>query len=166
MRYKHRVKTYKRFYIQNKGKLFAYLMRLSGDYQLSADAMQEGFTRLLSRYGPNEQNVALLFKIARNVVMDEARKKQRNQNKEESRQDDSHDPEKTVLVREQYRNVLSAMQKLDKTERDVLSLAVSSDFSYKEIADITGISEANVRVKIHRARTRLRQNLSMEDNDQ
>ncbi len=165
MRYKNSVKTYKMFYLKNKDKLFAYLMRLTGDYQLSSDTMQESFTRLLSRYGPNEQSVALLFKIARNVVMDEARKSQRNRRTEDNQQDDGHDPENMILVREAYRKVLAAMQQLEKMERDILSLAVSSELSYQDIADIVGISTANVRVKVHRARMKLKKNLQMGDDE-
>ncbi len=165
MRYKNSVKTYKTFYLENKDKLFAYLMRLTGDYQLSSDTMQESFTRLLSRYGPREQSVALLFKIARNTVMDAARKNQRIRNAEYKQQEDVPDPEKMVLVRETYRKVLSAMQQLEKTERDILSLVVSSQLCYQDIADIVGISAANVRVIVHRARIKLKRNLELGDDD-
>jgi len=165
MRYICNVETYKTFYLQNKDKLFAYLIRLTGDYQLSSDTMQESFTRLLSHYGPNHQSVALLFKIARNAVMDHVRKPHRNCSREDSGQDGGHDPEKMVLIRETYQKVLTAMQQLKKTERDILSLVVSSELSYRDIADIVGISEANVRVKIHRARMSLRKILQSGDDD-
>jgi RNA polymerase sigma-70 factor (ECF subfamily) len=167
MRYKNSVKTYKTFYLQNKDKLFGYLMRLTGDYHLSSDIMQESFTRLLSRYGPHEQSVSLLFKIARNAVMDDARKNQRHWREEDSRKekDDGRDPEKMVLVREAYRKVLAAMQQLEEMEREVLSLAVSSGLAYQDIANIVGISEGNVRVKIHRARMNLKKNLGIGDDD-
>jgi RNA polymerase sigma-70 factor (ECF subfamily) len=61
------------------------------------------------------------------------------------------------MVREEYRQVLAAMQTLEADERDILALAVSSQMSYREISAVTGISEANVKVKVHRARTKLRQ---------
>lgn len=159
------MKTYKTFYLENKDKLFAYLIRLTGDYQLSIDAMQESFTRILSRYGKKEQSVSLLFTIARNVVMDDARKNKKSRYIENNPQGDGCDPEDMLLIRETYRNVLTAMQKLDKTERDILSLAVSSELSYQDIADIVGISPANVRVKVHRARMKLKKDLQLGDGD-
>ena len=61
------------------------------------------------------------------------------------------------MVREQYRQVLSAMQTLKTDERDILALTVSSQLSYREISSIVGISESNVKVKVHRARAKLRQ---------
>ena len=45
--------------------LFAYLMRITGDYYLSGDIMQESFTRYLDRYGKQKQSAPVLFKIAR-----------------------------------------------------------------------------------------------------
>ncbi|MBW2517570.1 MAG: RNA polymerase subunit sigma, partial [Deltaproteobacteria bacterium] len=58
--------------------LFAYLMRTSGDYDLSGDIMQESFTRYLARYGKNEPSAPLLFRIARNALTDHRRKSKRN----------------------------------------------------------------------------------------
>jgi len=82
---------------------------------------------------------------------------------EENGHGDCGDPEADVLVREEYRQVLTAMEKLEKSERDVLSLAISADLSYREIAEIAGISEENVRVKIHRARKKLRALIRQEE---
>ena len=67
--------AYSGFYRANKDKLFGYLMRMTGDYQLACDIMQESFTRLLARYGPKAPDVALLYTIARNAVYDNARKR-------------------------------------------------------------------------------------------
>ena len=60
------------------------------------------------------------------------------------------------MVREEYRRVLDAMGTLENDERDILALAVSGDLSYREISVIAGISESNVKVKVHRARLKLR----------
>ena len=156
--------TFKQFYIDNKDKVFGYLMRLTGDYSLSSDILQESFTRMLSVYGTKELNVSLVFTIARNQLMDTWRRAKRGAeaNDPEDIKDES-DPEKEVMIRETYRAVIRAMKQLPESERDVLSLAVSSDFSYKDIAGIVGISEANVRVKIHRARARLKEILSSRE---
>lgn len=43
-----------------------------------------------------------------------------------------------------------------KTERDILTLVVSSGLSYREIARIAGTSEGNVKVMVHRARVKLK----------
>jgi len=140
-------------------------MRLSGDYQLACDIMQESFTRFLEHYAGNSLNPSLLYTIARNAFFDDARKNTQRRENVKSVDDQSPDSEKQLLIREDYRNVLAAMQKLEKTERDILALTVSSDMTYREIAVITGISEANVKVKIHRARVKLKKALRTGEND-
>ncbi len=138
-------------------------MRLTGNYHLSSDIMQESFARYLEHYGPQTQNVSLLFTIARNAVWDNTRKTANNKEIENDIEDEAIDPEQQLLVRESYRNVLSAMQKLKKSQRDILALTVSSDLSYREIANIFGISETNVKVKVHRARILLKEFLQIGD---
>jgi RNA polymerase sigma-70 factor (ECF subfamily) len=50
-------------------------------------------------------------------------------------------------------------------ERDVLALAASGDLTYREIGELTGITEANVKVKVHRARVKLRAIMNEEDHE-
>jgi len=157
------VDTFRLFYRTQRKKIFGYLMRLTGNYQLASDILQESFTRYLEHYGPQTQNVSLLFTIARNLVWDNTRKKTNNKEIENNIEDVTFNPEEQLLVRESYRNVLSAMQKLKKSQRDLLALTVSSDLSYREIANILEISEANVKVKVHRARILLKELLQTGD---
>ena len=65
------MKLFKQFYIEHKNSLFAYLMRMTGDYYLASDILQESFTRLLGHYPSRAWCKALLFKIARNAMIDE-----------------------------------------------------------------------------------------------
>ena len=148
--------NFRAFYQKQRERLFAYLMRRTGDYYLSGDILQESFARYLERYGDNEANAALLYTIARNAVIDGHRKQGREAPLFEEQAHPQHNPETRMAVREEYRRVLAAMQKLAPEERDALSLVVSSDLSYREIARVTGTSEGNVKVRVHRARVKLR----------
>lgn len=123
---------------------------------MSKDIMQESFTRYLEHYGSTELKSTLLFTISRNIVMDNHRQTQYNTQFEENLED-PRNLEDQLMVREEYRLILLAMQKLNPSERDILSLAVGSQLSYREIAKVTGLSETNVKVKVHRARTKLRE---------
>jgi RNA polymerase sigma-70 factor (ECF subfamily) len=131
-------------------------MRSTGNYYLAGDILQESFTRYLEKYGTEGKNAALLYTIARNAVVDGYRKLGREAPLVDEQEFSQPNPEAQMLVREDYRRVLAAMQELAPEERDVLSLVVSSDLSYREIARITGTSEGNVKVRVHRARVKLR----------
>ena len=163
MRYRGDVDRYGAYYRQHKDKLFAYLMRMTGDYHLSGDIMQESFTRYLEHYGQEQPSLPLLYTIGRNALFDHWRKEERTSLLEGDKADCSGDPEGALMVREEYRRVLVATEELEKDERDLLALAVSGDLSYREIASICRISEANVKVKVHRARLKLKEILNRGD---
>lgn len=150
------MRSFREFYRKHRERLFAYLMRSTGDYYLSGDILQESFTRYLEKYGESGRNPALLYTIARNALIDGHRKQGRDTPLSVEQAYPQPNPETHLTVREDYRRVLAAMQKLAPEERDALSLVVSSDLSYREIARITGTSEGNVKVRVHRARVKLR----------
>ena len=148
--------NFRAFYQKHRDRLFAYLMRSTGDYYLADDILQESFTRYLEKYGKEGPNTALLYTIARNAVIDGHRRQGRDTPLLDEPEFSQPNPEMQMLVREDYRRVMAAMQELAPEERDVLALVVSSDLSYREIARITDTSEGNVKVRVHRARVKLR----------
>jgi len=150
------VNSFAEFYSENRKRLFAYLVRMSGEGELARDLLQESFAKYLERYGCDRLSVPLLFTIARNAFFDVARKRKKYPEAAPETDPAGPDPEAEVLIREEYRRVVDAFQRLDLAEREVLSLVVSSGLSYRAIAETVGISEANVKVKVHRARLRLR----------
>ena len=157
------VADFKAFYKKHRNGLFAYLIRSTGDYDLSGDILQESFTRYLEKYGGEGENPALLYKIARNAVIDGYRKSGRYSPLVEERAASGRNPEALMVARDDCRRVLAAMQELAREERDILSLVAGSGLPYRDIARIAGISEANVKVRVHRARVKLRQLLSEGD---
>lgn len=145
------------FFARHRERLFGYLMRLTGDYDLSGDLLQETFTRYLSAYGNRNENPTLLYTIARNALLDLRRKQSRSVDSNLEPQDPRGDPERRFLVREEYRQMMTALQRLKEDDRELLSLAATGELKYRQIADILGSSENGVKVRIHRARLRLRQ---------
>ncbi|NNG00089.1 MAG: RNA polymerase sigma factor [Desulfobacteraceae bacterium] len=154
------MENFKKFYGNTKDRLFGYLIRLTGDYELSRDIMQDSYTRYLDRYGDRELKLSLLFTIARNGAMDYFRKRSRSEPMNDSTAtaaEPADDGENAILIREEYRLVMRAMMRLPPADRDLLSMVISSGLSYREIAIMTNLSEANVKVKIHRIRVKLKE---------
>jgi RNA polymerase sigma-70 factor (ECF subfamily) len=155
-RYNDNVHEFGTLYQDHRERLFHYLLRMTGDYDLSRDMMQECFTRCLARYGGRIDHVALLYRVAHNLVIDHKRKSDRNDvfNEQEAVNEISTDHQ--ILVREQYRNVLVALNELSFADRELLSLVAAESLSYREIASIMATTENNIKVRVHRARKRLR----------
>lgn len=153
--------VYGAFYIQHKPNLFSYLMRMTGDFELSGDIMQESFARHLKHYGKNGNNhVSLLYAIARNALFDHFRKQARQTQIQQDLPDET-DEERQMMVREEYRRVLDGLQQLEADDRDIISLAVNGNLSYRDIACIVGTSESNIKVRIHRIRLKLKKILEI-----
>jgi RNA polymerase sigma-70 factor (ECF subfamily) len=156
------VNTFKDFYNRQRQKFFGYLVRRAGDYHLACDIMQESFTRLYEKYTAEHFTPQLLYTIGRNLVLDALRQRKHDPSGMADVEQSDDGQEHYLMVREEYRQVLVAMRHLEDDERDLLSLVVSSELSYRELADIIGISEANIKVKVHRARKKLRAYLGAE----
>ena len=154
--------SYDIFYRENKNRLFSYLFRLTGDYTLSKDLMQESFTRYFSRYHQKENNCALLYTIARNTALDSIRKRREETLPEAEEASFADTPEDQLINKQAFRKMMAAIRQLNPSERELIALLEAKTFSYKEIGNLLNISEANVKVKVHRARLRLREILGKE----
>ncbi|MEJ5357149.1 MAG: RNA polymerase sigma factor [Desulfobacterales bacterium] len=144
------------FYRNQRKAFFAYLFRRTADPSLASDILQESFTRLYASYPAERWNARLLFTIGRHLLIDALRRRKREADPPPEEDASAPSLEERLLAREEARRVLAAMQRLDEEERDLLSLVASGGLSYREIASLTGQSEGNIRVKVHRARCRLR----------
>lgn len=158
------IKTYTTFYNEYRAKLISYLLRMSRDYELSKDIMQESFTRHFQHYKHDKAlTPSLLFTIARNALIDYQRNQTRSYRSKEISQPFPlpvvMDEEKAFGIHEEMRQVMDAFEKLSSDDREALSMAVRG-LAYKQIADVLGLSESNTKIKIHRARKILRKKLS------
>jgi RNA polymerase sigma factor (sigma-70 family) len=65
----------------------------------------------------------------------------------------------SMLAAEQSKYIKSAIEKLPQTESLLITLFYMNENSVREIEQITGLSEANIKVKLFRARKILEQEL-------
>ncbi|MBC2710313.1 MAG: sigma-70 family RNA polymerase sigma factor [Desulfosarcina sp.] len=149
--------AYSLFYKENRDRLYAYLLRMTGEAQLAADLVQESFVRYLGRYGSRDGSRPLLYTIARNAALDAIRKQKVDGFNADGHEDPGNNPEQQVMDREAFHRMLAAIGQLAPPDRELISLVATADLTYREIGRILNISEANVKVKVHRARTKLRE---------
>lgn len=152
-----------RFYTENKNRVQSFLLRMTGDYDLARDLVQESFTRYISRYDRDGGNCSLLFAIARNAAVDTMRKYRESQLADNEPVSRESDPERRLIHKQSLDQVLAAVSQLDDFDRQLIAKLATENFSYYEIGKIFNISEANVKVKVHRARLRIREILADGD---
>lgn len=133
--------------------------RLLGDADAARDVVQHVFLRLCGR---SEREIGdrvapWLFTVCRNRAIDVLRARQRvepiPQGETPGREPD---PAVTAQQNETYRQINALVDELPLNHREVLGLW-SEGLTYGQIAEVTGHSQGNVRVLVHRALKRLRQ---------
>ena len=145
-----------RLYRDNRERVLRFLLHLTGDVELARDLVQETFARYLSRYGRDSEQLGLLFTIARNAGLDALRRRRTSTLPERETADPRRDPEHQLIDRQELDRVLAAIRRLDDTDRQLVALLATGTFSYREIGRLLDLSETNVKVRVHRARLKLK----------
>lgn len=72
-------------------------------------------------------------------------------------------PQAALEQRQASASVLAILAELPERARDVVSLKFAAGLSYKEIAEVTGLSVSHVGVILHEAIGRLRERLAKQE---
>jgi RNA polymerase sigma factor (sigma-70 family) len=146
--------------------LYRYLVRLSGDADVAADAAQEAFVRLLERPPAGTAERAWLFKVGTNYVLDGRRTAARRERllggrADHAMGDSPRDPQSTLEADERRRVVLTALARLSDKER-VAILMREEGFAHREIAEAVGTTTGSVGTLLVRALTRLARETTLD----
>ena len=146
--------------------LYRYLVRLSGDADVAADAAQEAFVRLLERPPARTAERAWLFKVGANYVLDGRRTAQRRERlltgrADRAMADSPRDPHATLEADERRRVVTAALARLSDKER-VAILMREEGFAHREIAEAVGTTTGSVGTLLARALERLARETTLD----
>jgi RNA polymerase sigma-70 factor, ECF subfamily len=124
----------------------------------AADVVAETFLVAWRRLDDVDEGTALpwLYAVARNVLLSQQRATRRQQAIAERVAAGSPDAEETPSGSPR---VLDALAALSEAEREVLMLAAWEELSSSEAAQVLGCSATAYRIRLHRARRRLRERL-------
>lgn len=127
--------------------------------EASEDITQEVFITVynkLSMYDNKYSFLNWILQIAKNKTIDYTRKHRKIY---ESNIDEAYDistkamgPEDTAEYNETKRRVENYIQALEITDKQILSLRYTEDLTFKEIADIIGITETTVKRRYYKIR--------------
>jgi len=142
--------------------LFRFMLRNCRDEEFSKDIVQEAFARLWNKREEvsSEKAKTYLFTTAYHILIDHLRKEKHKQNYmnragiELNAKNDFSDLGEIIQ---------EAVAQLPEIQRIVVMLRDYEGYSYKEIGEITNLSEAQVKVYIYRARTTLKRYIGSLD---
>jgi RNA polymerase sigma-70 factor (ECF subfamily) len=147
--------------------LRAFAMSLSGSLDRADDLVQGTMLRALGNidsFEPGTNLPAWLFTILRNQFRTEYRKRRR-----EVEDADGRFASTLMAYPEQHSRIelaefRQALDQLTADQREALILIGASGFSYEQAAKICGCAVGTVKSRVNRARIKLAQLLSIEDN--
>jgi len=147
-------------------------LHMVGNREDANDLCQETFVRVyraLDTFDSSRAFTPWLYRIAHNVVYDHFRRKKARpaladndpeRPIEETKADrNAANPQDTVISEEVKTRIQAAIQSLPENYRDVVIFRFVDDLSYAEIAETLNLTEANVMMRMSRARRLLRDKL-------
>jgi RNA polymerase sigma-70 factor (ECF subfamily) len=140
--------------------LFRHLLRLAGHREQAEDLCQEAlikFYHALPSFDRGRAVAPFLFKIATNLWRDGRGSPLMLLGDEEiGAITEPSQPEREALDQVERCAILEAMRSLRSEYREVLSLRYDQGLSYREIAEVTGVSAGTIATWLHRALDALR----------
>lgn len=151
-------------------RLVAYRVayRLLGREADALDAVQDGFVkalRNLDRFRGQSSFKTWLLRVISNAALDIGRQRQRNMRVPQAPPGNTPErfgpsglpPADTELVRADLREKIdAALARLPETQRQTFVLHVDGELSYREVADMLGISIGTVMSRLFYARQKLK----------
>jgi RNA polymerase sigma-70 factor (ECF subfamily) len=153
---------------RHEGALVAYAARIAGDLHAARDVVQEAFLRLCreDRARVEGRVAAWLYTVCRRLAIDERRRVKRAAPADAMGLDAFPAPspraEPAAESRDETRSALEALAALPEAQQEVILLKFRHGLTYREIAEVTGLSEGHVGVRIHEGMTALRRRFRVE----
>jgi len=145
-------------------RLFRFAFSSLRNREQAEDVVQESFARVWEKVKTVDfaKAKSYLFTTAHHAMIDEVRQRQHFASLEELA------PTSERSTHSSYPDVNDILHKtiatLPEAQRNALLLRDYEGYSYQEIGDITGMTEAQVKINIFRARTALKNKLKSMDN--
>jgi RNA polymerase sigma factor (sigma-70 family) len=145
--------------------VYRYLLHVVRNREVAEDLTSETFERALrvwSTYDPERGPAGpWLIRIARNAALDHFRSESRRRRREERAAvpDRVEGPDAAGALAP---NLQAALGRLSPAEREVIALRVVLDYDTREAAGVLGISPTSCTTQLHRAMTRLRQEVERD----
>ena len=148
---------------RHKKLLFGYFYKITGDRDVCDDLVQNVFYKILkyrARFRGDGKFTSWMLTIAHHASIDHFQKNKRYSPQNENNEwkiIDGLNVDEQIIKEEQYRQLKTALNKLNPEKREILFLSKYQDLRYKEIGEILGCSENNVKIKVFRALQELKQ---------
>ncbi|MCR5601399.1 MAG: sigma-70 family RNA polymerase sigma factor [Ruminococcus sp.] len=147
--------------------VFLYIRSLSADEQLAEDITQETFFKAMKSVDSFRGDCDIrvwLCQIAKNLLFTHSKKRKRLTNEEipETVPDTSAPIEDMIADTQQSMEIHKVLHTLTEPYKEVFTLRVFGELSFRQIGDIFGKTESWARVTFHRAKLKIIDELEVQ----
>ena len=160
-------------YDANYHLLVQVIMHIVYNLEVAEDLTQEAFERFYVKNMtfPSEDDAKYwLIRVAKNLALNHVRRSKREGAMVDkvkaaavTKPSAGHDGERLLMEGETVKEVRAAIKALPENLRMVIILKEYGHLDYKAIGRVLGISEGNVKIRVHRARKKLEESLSGDE---
>src|ERR1035437_1107277 len=159
-----KINTFSSIVDRHKDKAFNLAFRICGNREEAEEIAQDSFLKAYRSHNTFKMKSTFatwLYRIVYNTSISYVRTKKKGVLSLEDFPAHATDFIGNNITEEEsdneYRSTLVnfALQKINEDERALISLFYYEDMSVEEIADVTGISKSNIKVKLFRARQKM-----------
>jgi RNA polymerase sigma factor (sigma-70 family) len=151
-----------------RDKLYRYSLKLLSDTMEAEDIIQDLYVKIWGsreKFYSVENKEAWCMTVVRNMCIDKIRKRKKQSTYADISDyhfiaDHTPTPEKALHSKNSMNMIHQLMEQLSPEQREVIHLRDIEGHSYKEISEITGHDESNVKIYIFRGRQNLRRLIS------
>jgi RNA polymerase sigma factor (sigma-70 family) len=144
-------------YYNYSAKILKLCLGYTADHALAQDLVQETFARAwesIDKFRGESKASTWLYRIAVNTCLGHLRSPKNKNNSGLSEKILDEKAEEKSDIENQVQLLYKCINQLAETDRIIISM-VLEDLPYAEIAETIGITEGNLRVKIHRIKQQL-----------
>jgi RNA polymerase sigma factor (sigma-70 family) len=143
--------------------VYRFILKNLGHQEDARDIVQGAFEKMwINREQvENDRCKSYLFTVAYHQMIDHIRKNKRVTLREEFSE---HVKVAGTVQHDSKRILQEAVNRLNETQKSLVMLKDYEGYSYEEIGKITGLSDSQVKVYLHRARLQLREYLVRPEN--
>jgi RNA polymerase sigma-70 factor (ECF subfamily) len=155
-------KQFRQWTQANQDQVWSLARYLLGDRREAEDVSQEAFIRLWQhREAMSESRVRpWLLRVTRNLCLDRLRARKPEVPLGDEHVVHSTPPEQPLQARELGQWLRREIARLAEPYRSLVVLRDLQQHSYEEVAGVTGLTLAQVKTYLHRARGQLRQRMT------
>ena len=140
--------------------VFSFILKKTGNENLADELTVSVFSKVLAKldlYDENFQFKTWVLTIAQNTVIDYWRKKSREaedptEDLQEVKNRFEKSPEEILIAEQEEKKIMDTVAKMDVNYQKIIQLRFFEEKSIKEIAEELGLSVANTKVRIMRAK--------------